>query len=523
MTEKNVGSGQTASAMLGLLESARRAGVPLVAVRTADQSETAMTIAATLQDFAVVQWDAARGITHVTTKGSRAMVAAGIKSEDTVGFVEAMLAVQMLPAGSVVFAHNAHRQLTSSEPNGAAQAIQAVSNLRETFKKDFRMLILLAPSLTIPAELEHDVVVLDNPLPTPDELRAIISDLHASAKMPTPDDAKLSRAVDAVSGLSSFATEQVISMSLRADGLDIDAAWERTRVTIEQTPGLSVYRGKETFDDLRGLSSVKARLRAHVNAETPVGVVVWIDEGADVFQNVESTSDNNKTDQQRALLIEMEQNDWRGAIGVGVPGSGKSAVARAFGNEAGVPTIAVDFGAMEAKYVGESEANLRQAMRVIKAVGRGHAFFVLTCNSLKGIRPQFQRRFKRGVFFFDLPTKEEREAIWKLYLTKYGFLTKGSRKVDIPNDDGWTGAEIRECCASAWDTHQTLAEAAEFIIPVSRSRAKDIDEMRAEAHGRFLNASAPGAYEYTPEPMARQLRAISIPQAVITQLPSKES
>jgi hypothetical protein len=38
-----------------------------------------------------------------------------------------------------------------------------------------------------------------------------------------------------------------------------------------------------------------------------------------------------------------------------------------------------------------------------------------------------------GTFFFDLPTDEERETIWGIYLKKHG--VSGGQ----PNDKGWTG------------------------------------------------------------------------------------
>jgi hypothetical protein len=492
--------------MLKLFESARRASVPILAVRTADQSATIEAIRAAEEKFPIVQWDAVRGITGVNKLGAETLKKLSIKPDDTLGFVEALAAAQQLPQACILLARNAHRQLQSAEPAACAGAVQAVANLRDVFKLNFRMIVLLAPSFTPPAEIAHDVIVIDDPLPGPEALATIITELHNSAKLPVPGAEALGRSVDAVAGLSSFEAEQVTAMSFTEGGLDLDALWERKRRSVEQTDGLSVYRGTETFDDLRGLSNVKARLGAHKTAKTPLGVVAWIDEGADVFQNVEQDTSGVKTDQQRALLVEMEQNGWRGMIFVGVPGSGKSAIARAFGREAGVPTISVDFGAMENKYVGESEANLRHAIDVIKAVGRGNAFFILTCNSLKGIRPQFMRRFRRGVFFFDLPTPAERDAIWQLYLEKYHIPAGQPR----PDDDAWTGAEIRECCESAWDTGLTLAEAAKYVIPVARSRATDIDAMRREAHGRFLDASKPGAYQYAAEPEARHARGIAL-------------
>lgn len=506
------------SKLVTVFEKARQCGVPIAAVRTADQQAACVALEEASANYPVLRWDAVAGLVGVNAAGKKAATAGSISADDTVSFTEAVGAARALPQGSVVLALNAHRQLVGIDPASTARAVQAVSNLRDLFKQDFRMLVLLAPELTLPPELEHDVVMMDDELPGPEQLRTLVTQLCAGslledgAQMPQPDDAALDRAVEAVGGLSAFAAEQVAALSLSRDGLDLGALWERKRQAIEQTPGLSVYRGKDTFDDLRGLESVKARLRAHIGARTPVGVVVWVDEGADVFSAVEGGGDSNgvKTDQQRGLLVEMEENGWRGMIGVGVPGSGKSALCRAFGNEAGVPTIMLDLGGMESKWQGESEQNLRHALKVIKAVGRGHAFFVLTCNSLRGIRPQFQRRFKRGIFFFDLPTAEERAAIWQLYLDRYGLT--GQR---VPVDEGWTGAEIRECCESAWDCGITLAEAARFIVPVARSRAQEIDAMRKEAHGRFLDASRPGAYRYESGPMQKHVRAVSLPSAAM--------
>jgi SpoVK/Ycf46/Vps4 family AAA+-type ATPase len=492
--------------MIQLFEAARRVSVPILMIRTFDAAATIEAVQKVSAEHPLVQWDQARGMTGVNKLGHDALTKAKITSDDTVGFTEAMNKADGLPMRTILFAHNAHRQLTASEPISIAANVQSVANLRDRFKLNFRMLVLLGPQFTAPPELEHDIIIIDHALPGPEELGTIVTELYASAKLPKPTPEVLAKAVDAVSGLSSFETEQVTAMSLTDKGLDQNALWERKRVSIEQVRGMSVYRGSETFADLRGIDSAKAKLRARIKAKSPLGVVVWVDEGSDVFSNVEHDTSGVKTDQQRALLVEMENNNWKGCIFTGVPGSGKSALARSFGNEAGVPCVALDFGDMEAPHVGESEALLRQAIATIKAIGRGNAFFILTCNSLQGIRPQFMRRFKKGVFFFDMPTADERAAIWDLYLKKYEI-----PKQPKPDDEGWTGAEIRECCEEAWDVNCTLREAAQSIIPVSLSRADIIEEMRRNAHGRFLDASKAGTYKYESEPMKKQMRAISLP------------
>jgi len=64
----------------------------------------------------------------------------------------------------------------------------------------------------------------------------------------------------------------------------------------------------------------------------------------------------------------------------------------------------------------------------------------------------------------------------------------------LPDDEGWTGAEIKECCRKTWRLKLSLRESAEYIIPVSRSAADQIEALRRQASGRFLSASQPGIF-----------------------------
>jgi hypothetical protein len=493
--------------MLDLFVAARSVSVPLVVIRTADQAATLAKTAAAKPDQVQVQWDAAEGLTHVNDFGEAALKKLNVTSENSGGFVEAMTLARKLPQGSVVYVMNAQRQLVSQEPLSIAAAVQAVANLRDTFKKNFRMLVLLCPVIAIPAELEHDVVVFDDELPTPEELRAIVIDLYEPAKQEIPTDGTVDKAVEALSGLSAFAAEQVTAMSFRPapHGLDIDAMWDRKRVTIEQTPGLSVYTGTERFDDIIGVDALKDALRLRLAGTRPIGVVVWIDEIDKALANVEQDTSGVRMYQLLKLLTEMENNEWPGFIGVGVPGAGKSLIAKALGNEAGVPTIALDLGATESKYVGESEGNMLRVMQVIKAVGRGHAYFVATSNAASVMRPELQRRFFDGMWMFDLMTQAERAAAWNFYLRKFSLA-----KQPLPDDEAWTGAEIRNACRRAADTGCSLLNAAKTVVPMARSRAKEIEELRRFAHGRFLDANKEGSYHYESEPMKKQVRALDL-------------
>ena len=83
---------------------------------------------------------------------------------------------------------------------------------------------------------------------------------------------------------------------------------------------------------------------------------------------------------------------------------------------------------------------------------------------------------------------QERKAIWDIYLEKW------SLSGELPDDEGWTGAEIKECCRKAWRLKLSLQESAEYIVPVSRSAADQIEALRRQASGRFLSAAQPGVF-----------------------------
>ena len=89
----------------------------------------------------------------------------------------------------------------------------------------------------------------------------------------------------------------------------------------------------------------------------------------------------------------------------------------------------------------------------------------------------------------DLPNFSERKAIWDLYLNKYALPSQ-----PIPTDDGWTGSEIRQCAWLAWDLKLSLQDAAEYVVPVSRSASEQISRLRDSADGRYISASYPGVF-----------------------------
>ena len=141
--------------------------------------------------------------------------------------------------------------------------LQGIWNLRDTLKTVGAMLIMLSPpGVVLPPELSQDVLVIDEPLPSQDILREIVCQTFAQTRLNPLGEEETARAVDALLGLAAFPAEQVVAMSLSKQGLNHNQLWERKRQIIEQAPGLTVWRGGETFEDVGGCANIRRFLEA---------------------------------------------------------------------------------------------------------------------------------------------------------------------------------------------------------------------------------------------------------------------
>jgi SpoVK/Ycf46/Vps4 family AAA+-type ATPase len=95
-----------------------------------------------------------------------------------------------------------------------------------------------------------------------------------------------------------------------------------------------------------------------------------------------------------------------------------------------------------------------------------------------------------GVFFVDLPGRDQKDAIWDIYRNYYGLDAKQTR----PDDANWTGAEIKSCCRLASLLDVPLVQAAQNVAPEAVTARDNIDGLRQWASGRCLSADRPGVY-----------------------------
>lgn len=489
-------------------KEARRAAVPLLLITTADPADTIRTVCEALNgktdDLAIMQHDCIRGL--IGAPGSE--VGAAIASQlapggpaDTGNPIQCLDLLYNALSGTagsslkkaVLFMLNAHK------PMQDAGFQQAVWNLRDPFSQMGATLVLLGATPNLPVELKQDVIVLEDPFPTPQQITescvTLAQELKEAGAPIDPDEiAKDEALADTLTGISRFGVQQVFAMSATRSGLNRAGLFERKRKLIEQTPGLQVWEGAESFDDLGGLENLKTFLtNLLTSGKTPVRAIGFIDEIEKSLAAAGTDTSGTSQDQLSVFLRVMQDDNLPGIILIGPPGTGKSAIAKASGKIANAPVIAMDLGAAKGSLVGQSEERIRSMLSVFQAVSQGKGLFIATCNGIAALPPELRRRFKLGTFFVDLPDAGERKRIWSIGRKRFNLEDQ-----PLPACDGWSGAEIVACCECAYRMSKTIAEAANFIVPASVSAGDKITELRRSASGRYISANKPGLYRYAP-------------------------
>lgn len=477
------------------IKAARRVSTPIISVSTPDPGVTQKAICEAINGNAEtpkIAWDVVRGLYARNDDGLRVIAEMGGEQlvEDTkANPVKALVVAEDFPPRTVLFFHNAQRFMDE------ITVIQAIWNLRDCFKQDRRTLILLGPELELPAELTTDIVEFDEPLPTDEQLAGIVREqletVREQAEFEITDEL-IGNTATALKGTSAFAAEQLTAMSLRTSGVDRDYLDTQAKKLIEQTPGLTFERGTETFDQIGGMDFIKSfGTRFFAGPKRPA-VVVRIEELEKAMSGAKGDLSGTSGDALQVILSEMEDNDWSGILAYGAPGAGKSLFAKSLANSHGAKAVRFDVNATKGSLVGQSEQRIRAAMKVIRTIGGRRVFFLASVNKLDSLPPELQRRFRCGVWFFDIPSEAERKQIWEINLARFG-LEAGNAKICKQRD--LTGADIRNICEMADSLQCSLDEATHYVVPLKTQSPNAIEDARKMAHGKFIDAGKGGVYE----------------------------
>jgi len=487
------------------VEDARDVSTPLIGISTPDDEATmVMLTEAQAPETSVIRWNVGAGLQPMNEMGETALRKMLIEAASDAGAegmedidptkgnpAAAVEIAHYLPEESILFIQMSHRWF--DDPIW----IQHVRNRRNELMDARRTLVLLGEHMDLPPELTGHVIVFDEPLPEDERLEQIVDKIVTDADeqgelKKRPDEKECKATAAGLRGANAFMAGQVGSMALRSDRFDREELTERIRNLIEQTPGLSYDEGGETFDKIGGLKRGKQFGERLFNGPRPPRVVVRIEELEKAMAGTKGDLSGTSTDILQVLLSEMEDNDWSGLLAFGAPGAGKSLFSKAIANTFGAFPMRLDANACKGSLVGQSEQNIRNAMKTIKAVGNGDVFFVASMNSMD-IPAALIRRFRCGTWFFDLPTAEERAEIWPICLEHYG-LEASEEDIAEADAEDLTGADIRNICELAYRLNCSLAEAKTYTVPLRESAPEQIEAARKQADGKYLSVNHEGVY-----------------------------
>lgn len=292
-------------------------------------------------------------------------------------------------------------------------------------------LVFISHALDMPADLRRYTARFEPSLPTAAELERIVHEeaerwarQQGSGRVRT-DRRTLDTLIRNLGGLTATDARRLIRGAIQDDGAitesDLPQVMAAKYRLLEGTGGLSFEYDTARFSDIGGLPNLKRWLQRRRDAFVAGGI-----------------------DAPKGILL------------VGVQGSGKSLAAKAVAGLWQLPLLRLDVGALYDKYIGQSERNLRDALKtaevmapcvlwldeVEKALALGNGddgvsrrmlgtlltwmaekkapvFIVATSNAIDRLPPELIRKGRLDeIFFVDLPDAQTRREIFAIHLRK---------------------------------------------------------------------------------------------------------
>ncbi|MBW4660883.1 MAG: AAA family ATPase [Drouetiella hepatica Uher 2000/2452] len=423
--------------------------------------------------------------------------------------LQALEFVEKLPASvaAIFILRDFHRFL---EDVAVARKLRNLSRLLQAQPKN---IVILSPQINVPDDLGEVLTVLEFPLPHLPEIRAELERL-LSALGQSLEPRVLDEVVRSCQGLSMERIRRVLAKAIATHGNlqpeDVELILEEKRQTIRQTQILDFYPATEKISDIGGLDNLKD----------------WLLRRGGAFS-------------ERARQYGLPHP--RGLLLVGIQGTGKSLTAKAIAHHWHLPLLRLDVGRLFAGLVGESESRTRQMIQLAEALApcilwideidkafagfdsRGDSgttsrvfgtfitwlaeksspvFVVATANNIQALPPEMLRRGRFDeIFFVNLPTQEERRAIFAVHLSRlrpHNLNVYNLDRLAYETPD-FSGAEIEQILVEAMHigfsqnrdfTTEDILEAASQMIPLAKTAQDQIRLLQDWAtNGRVRLAS----------------------------------
>lgn len=400
------------------------------------------------------------------------------------------------------------------------KALLLLMSQRRLYDREYDTTIIIVSSvLRVPQETEKYVSYLEMDFPNEEEINRLIDEhievnFYDKSKFKEEDREKL---MPSLKGMTAFEIDRMLDMAMSSNGSlsaeDTEMILRQKKQMVKKSGLLELIDTPENLDSIGGMDALKKYLTNKANV-------------------VKRMAD------ARRYGVSVPN----GVFIVGMPGCGKSLCAKASAALFESPLLKLDMGSMMGKYVGESEANLRKAIRIAEAaapcilwideIEKGFSgvggnndimtrmfgyflswmqdktssvYVIATANNADALPPELKRKGRFDeIFCVNLPNDEERKAIFNVHLNKKE--RKGCVKEIIDYQrlasatSGFNGADIESVVNEAIEesfleekeslTTQKLIDIANETVSISKSCKKQIENMKkAFAENCFKDAT----------------------------------
>jgi len=450
--------------MIQKAQEAIRARDTLIFIETVEEVEAIKSIQALglAMQLSVVKWNPVEHFQDITPEGGMQ----AMQPMNQVNDLHSMLNEIANHSGDTIFVlQDVHFFISEqTQPAELANLIRNFKLLKRELKSTQKTILVLGVNFNLSQELQDDFTLLQHKRPDKKQLRKILIDFIAAQHWEnrlTNNEKIRDTIIDAATGLtadqarSSF-TKAIIKNG-QLDGKSIEFLLDQKKQIIQRHDMLEYYEADTTMNAVGGLSNLKTWLRKRKKAFS---------------------------EEARQLSIP----EPKGLLVFGVPGGGKSLTAKAVASMWEMPLLRFDVGKIFNSLVGQSEANMREALNIADAISPcilwidemekgfagasgGHetttrilgnfltwmqektstVFVIATANDITKLPPEFIRRGRFDeMFFVPPPNENDRKEIFEILLNKYKL---DPEQFDLSrlarNSKDRTGAEIEQSIIEA--------------------------------------------------------------------------
>jgi AAA+ superfamily predicted ATPase len=399
----------------------------------------------------------------------------------------------------------------------AGLSLRALRDLIDRFEKNGNTLVMIDSNDKLPEVIKTYAKPFEISLPNSKELKDIVRRTLQRIHRKKPIEIGISqKGLEAIvrnlRGLTRRQAERIIIDTVaedrRFDDNDINRVFASKRQMIQRGGLLEYIQTPLDLSEIGGMRNLKK----------------WLNQRKDAFS---------------PKAIEFGLEAPRGVLMLGVQGAGKSLCAKAIATAWHQPLLKMDPGAFYASYIGESERNLREALKQTEMMApvilwideiekafasaasrsadgglsqrmfgtlltwlqerKAPVFVVATANDIEALPPELLRKGRFDeIFFVDLPAYEVRKEIFAIHITKR---KRDPGKYDLKAlakaSEGYSGAEIEQAVISA--LHQAYSDktglnteriitALEASPPLVVTLAERVQCLRTWADGRCVSA-----------------------------------